>query len=266
MLNWNACKPLSTEDLKVTVALAVKGNAQATEKIIKANVKLASKIAHNYSSFGGMDVEDLTSEAIIGLIEAIPYFDEKKGVKFTTYATWHMRKRVLAYVIDNFRLVKIGTTQAQRKIFWRLTRETRALQKEGLTATEQALADRLQVKVTEIREMRLRMSGEASFDATDPHDSTGQSLFDTTANDDPSPEEYTSRKIMIEWVQAKMIEFEQRLTATEQTVWNYRIVSNEPETMERVSDRINATKQYVSLTQKRLQKAFEKFARNRARD
>jgi len=272
MINWKACKPLTTEELDVTARKAVAGNQDAIEKLVQSNVKLASQLAHNYKDFDGMNIEDLTSEAIIGLIEAIPKFEPDRGTKFTTYASWRMRMRVLNFVLVNFRLVRIGTTQAQKKIFWRLNREVEALQKEGKDATSEALAERLEVKAKEITEMQIRMGmPEASFDSvfivgTPTIHFEAKSLFDVTPNDDPTPEEYTTHARMTAWVQARMVEFEQRLTGNDLAVWNYRIASPESLTLQEVGDKIGTSRQYVAQTEKRLQTAFEKYARNKARD
>ena len=220
MINWTNCNPLSTEELHVTACKAVKGDKQAIELLVKSNVKLAAMIAHAYKDFDGMQVEDLTSEAMIGLMESISSFDTERGTKFTTYASWRMRMRVLNYVMDNFRLIKIGTTQAQKKIFWRLNRETEALRREGVEPTDQALADRLDCKAREIEEMQIRMgTSESSLDAPLTHSAIDYdnptNLFGSLANDDPNPEQYTTKTRMIAWMQARMIEFEQRASGAQ---------------------------------------------------
>lgn len=267
MINWKQCKPLKDADLHETACLAKAGDAQAIEKLVQSNIKLASSLAHQYSDFDGMNVEDLTSEALIGLIESIPKYDPERGTKFTTYASWRMRMHVLNFVLDNFRLVRIGTTQAQKKIFWRLNRETEALKKEGIEPTDAAIAERLEVKAKEVTEMQIRMNNsEASLHATNPNDDNGRTLFETTDNGDPNPEQYATNSRMIAWVQARMIEFEQRLTGKDLQVWNYRIAADDPLTLQEVGEKIGTSRQYVQQTEKRLQAAFEKYARNKARD
>lgn len=264
MLNWNECKVLNGDELREIVALATDGNAQAIDMLVRSNIKLASKIANNYKSFSGVDTEDLTSEAIMGLIEAIPGYKPEKGTKFSTYATWHMRKRVLAYVIDNFRLVKIGTTQAQRKIFWRLTRETRALQREGLDATDQALADRLQVKTREITEMRIRMTdSETRLDAP-INGENAQTLNDVLPTSMPSPETYTTNTMMHAWLRGCMQTYAARLSDTERVIWEHRIAG--ADTLETTGKIAGCSRQYVHQTERRLHAGFMRYARNQARD
>ena len=262
MINWKTCNPLSTEDLNITARKAKQGDPKAIELLISSNVKLASTIAYQYSDFNGTNVQDLTSEALLGLIESIPLFDPDRGTKFTTFASWRMRMHVLNSVLDNFRMVKIGTTQAQRKIFWRLNRETAAICQEGIDPTEQVLAERLEVKVKEICEMRIRMNNtESSLDAGDPCSETGSSLFDSTPSDEPTPEQYVTHKRMVSWMQAKMIEFEQRLTGNDLAVWNYRIASEEPKTMDSIGVMLGRTRQRVEQIDRKLRIDFEKYVK-----
>jgi RNA polymerase sigma-32 factor len=266
MINWNECKPLTDDELTETISKAQEGDPAAIEKLVRSNIKLAASIAHEYNDFAGLNTEDLTSEAILGLMIAIPRFDPEKGTKFTTYANYWMRQRVLKSVRETFRLVKIGTTQAQKKLFWRLHKESEALRKEGLEVNAASIAERLDVRTQDVEDMQIRMSAsEASLDAVNPTDPQGATLLDTLDSGATNPERYTTRKRMQAWVQDRMVEFEQRLSEKELAVWNYRIASEEPETMEKVAARIGTSKQYVSQTEKRIHKAFTKYARNKAR-
>lgn len=266
MINWAECKPLSDEALQDTACKALEGDKQAIELLVTSNVKLASSIAHNYKSFDGQNIEDLTSEAILGLVEAIPLFDPDRGTKFTTFASWHMRKRVLASVIDNFRLVKIGTSQAQRKLFWRLNRETQALRKAGIDPTCQAIATRLECKAQDVRDMQVRMgSPESSLDAPSVASEHGNNdLFDVLDSGVESPEHYTTKSRMTAWVQSRMVEFEQRLSDKEMVVWNHRIADNKL-TMQDVADKLDCSRQRIQQIEEKLQKAFIKYAQNKAR-
>jgi RNA polymerase sigma-32 factor len=267
MINWKACKPLESKEMEAVAREAVAGNSKAIEKLVSSNIKLASSMAHSYKDFDGLHVDDLTGEAVLGLIEAIPYYKAEKGTKFTTYASWHMKRRILNYIIDNFRMVRIGTTQEQRKIFWRLNRETAALIREGIDPSAQALADRLEVRQEEVEHMQVRMNnGESSLDATNPGDETGKTILDTLQADNPSPEQYTTARRMSAWVQNRMIEFEQRLNEKEQVIWNCRIAADNPLTAQQTGERIGATRQHVSHTEIRLREEFVKYARNQARD
>ena len=266
MKNWGQYKPLSTEELQQTAIAAQQGDSKAIERLVTANIKLASKIANKYSDFAGTQVDDLTSEALLGLLEAIPAFDAKKGVKFTSYATWYMRMRVLNFLMENYRLIKIGTTQAQKKIFWRLNREVKALKKEGVEATPENLAEKIGVRQKDVTEMQIRMGqSEAPLSATNPSDPQGMTMEDTLASTTVDPETYTTKRRMAAWTRDRMIEFEQRLNTKEQAIWNHRIAAQEPLTLDETGTRAGCSRQYVNQTERRLHKAFVKYARNKAR-
>jgi len=266
-MNWNECKPLNDADLHKTACKALSGDSSAIDKLVKGNVKLAASIAHSFKSFDGNNTDDLVSEGMLGLVEAIPLFDPDRGVKFTTFASWHIKKRVLSFVIDNFRLVKIGTTQAQRKLFWRLNRETRNLKREGLDPTSKAIADRLAVKVSEVESMQTRMTqSECSLDApidNQVHSSGPVSLFDMIDGNAVSPESYATKSRMQAWVQAQMITFEQRLSGKILQIWNHRIADGK--SLQDTAEIAGVTRQYVNLIEKKLHKSFVKYARNQAR-
>lgn len=265
MINWKECNPLSDQELHETACQAKEGDPKAIEKLVQSNIKLASKLANQYTDFDGINTEDLTSEALIGLIEAIPLYDPDRGTKFTTYASWRMRMHVLNFVMENFSLIKIGTTVAQKKIFWRLNRETEAIRKAGFEVNEHTLADRLQVKPEEIKDMQIRMNhSESSLQAVNPHNKDGLTLLDTLDNNDPNPEEYTTYKTMTAWVQARMVEFEQRLTDTDLFVWNYRIASDKPVALQDLGEQLGVTRQRINQIEIKLHEAFIKYAQNKA--
>lgn len=262
-MDWSKCKPLQEPELSQTIAKAMQGNEQARESLVYAHTRLAARLARQYDHTG-REVQDLTSEAILGLLEAIPHYDPDKGVKFSTFAMHYMRKRVLDYVIDHYRLVKVGTTQAQRKIFWRLQKERSALENQGLEATPEDLAERLEVKPREIREMQIRLgaSAEKSLSVPSNEDSTRPLTERIAAHDGES---YTQRRIMTAWVRGCMATFAQRLDPDERVVWSHRITADEPITLREAGERIGKTKQRAAQIEDRVTAAFLKFARNQAR-
>ena len=258
MINWKNAVKLSDEEMADTAKKAVAGNPAAIERLVQATLKLASSLAHNYD-FTGATYEDLMGEALLGLVEAIPTFNPEKGVKFTTYANWHMRKRIYLFIINNFRMVRVGKTIPQRKIFWRLHRELRALQNEGINDPDsEMLAERLQVQAKEVEQMQGRMSStDTSLNAIDPD--TGMQLLNRIASDDPGPEMYTIARCDAVWTRNRMIEYEQKLSEKERLVWNYRIAAEDPKTLREVGDIVGTSYQYVASTEQKLQEGFKKY-------
>jgi RNA polymerase sigma-32 factor len=150
-------------------ALAVKfretGDPQAAYRLVTANLRLVVKIAHEYRR-AAFSLLDLIQEGNVGLVQAVQKYDPFRGVKLSSYAAWWIRAYVLRYLMDNWRMVKLGTTQAQRKLFFNLRKEQDKLMREGFDPGPKLLAERLNVSEQDVREMDQRLSNdEFSLDA-----------------------------------------------------------------------------------------------------
>ena len=134
-------------------ALAVEykefGNIEAAYKLVTANLRLVVMIAREYQkSF--KNLLDLIQEGNMGLMEAVKNFDPYRGVRFPSYAVWWIRAYMIRYIMNDWRMVKIGTTQAQRKLFFNLQKEKDRIEAEGLVVGPKLLAQRLNVKEDEV--------------------------------------------------------------------------------------------------------------------
>src|SRR5690606_3430012 len=121
------------------------GDVDAARLLVSANLRLVVKIAFEYQNYY-TNVLDLIQEGSIGLMKAVAKFDPTKGVRLGYYASWWIRSYILKYILDNFRLVKIGTTQAQKKLFYHLIREKERLEAQGYFAGPKLLAEKLDVR------------------------------------------------------------------------------------------------------------------------
>jgi len=151
--------PLLTaeEEFKLAVQLKKYGNVDAAEKLIVSNLRFVVKIAHEYRSYG-FKLADLIQEGNVGLIHAVKKFDPYKGYRLISYAVWWIRAYIQNYLIKSWSIVKIGTTQAQRKLFFKLNqtkRELETLSKKNPEFSE--IATSLGVKDSEVAEMDVRM-------------------------------------------------------------------------------------------------------------
>jgi RNA polymerase sigma-32 factor len=145
------------EEFKLAVQLKKYGDVEAAEKLIVSNLRFVVKIAHEYRSYG-FKLADLIQEGNVGLIHAVKKFDPYKGYRLITYAVWWIRAYIQNYLIKSWSLVKIGTTQAQRKLFFKLNqtkKELETLSKKNPEFDE--IATSLGVKNSEVAEMELRM-------------------------------------------------------------------------------------------------------------
>ncbi|MGQ0507332.1 MAG: RNA polymerase factor sigma-32 [Myxococcaceae bacterium] len=146
-----------------------KGDLQAGHRLVTANLRFVVKVSYEYRSYG-IKMSDLIQEGNIGLMKAVQKFDPDKGIRLISYAVWWIRAYIQNYILKSWSLVKLGTTQAQRKLFFSLARTRRELEKlnhgDNSVINVDEIARRLHVKPTEVREMEQRMGGrDLSLDA-----------------------------------------------------------------------------------------------------
>src|SRR3954462_11497671 len=167
--------PLLTPDEEKALAtrLVEQGDTSAARKLIEANLRLVVKIAHEYRR-AHRNLLDLIQEGNVGLVQAVKKYDPYRGVKLSSYAAWWIRAYMLKFILNNWRLVKIGTTQAQRKLFFNLKKEKDKLEQMGFDSSSRALADAMNVPEREVIDMEKRLGhGEMSLDAPVGKDDDG---------------------------------------------------------------------------------------------
>lgn len=259
-------KLLNKVEQNALAIAAQKGNIAAQNKLVMCNMGLVYTAANALVRFDGANREDLVNEGVIGLIESIPDYDVSKGVKFTTFATHRIRMRMLNRCMSDHRLVKIGTSEAQRKLFWNLNKETAKCKAEGIEPTAETLAERIgNVTADHVREMQIRL-GAAGEDSLASITGEGQTLFDTIADTStPDPETYTTEKLERAWMLNTMIAFEQTIkNPVHLAIWNRRIASESPDTLQAIGTDEGVTRERVRQIEVDLRERFEIFARKRA--
>src|SRR5918999_212315 len=145
------------EEHQLAVEYKEYGKVEAAYKLVTANLRLVVMIAREYQK-AFRNLLDLVQEGNMGLMEAVKNFDPYRGVRFPSYAVWWIRAYMIRYIMNDWRMVKIGTTQAQRKLFFNLQKEKEKLETEGLTPGPKLLAQRLNVKEDEVVEMEQRLA------------------------------------------------------------------------------------------------------------
>ena len=147
------------EELELATLYARTGDREAAWKLVTSNLRLVVKIAREYHR-GVFQLLDLIQEGNVGLMQAVRKFDPLKGVKLSTYAAWWIRAYIIRFIMDNWRQVKLGTTQAQRRLFFNLGKERERLLARGIEPTPRLLARNLRVDEEDVNEMSARMSGD----------------------------------------------------------------------------------------------------------
>ncbi|HYX93127.1 MAG TPA: sigma-70 family RNA polymerase sigma factor, partial [Myxococcaceae bacterium] len=159
------------EEHELAVRFRETGDVQAAYRLVASNLRLVVKLAHEYHR-NPLSLLDLIQEGNIGLMQAVKKYDPYRGVKLSTYAAWWIRAYILRYIMDNWKLVKVGTTEAQRKLFFKLRQEQDRLANQGIEVTPKLLAERLDVTEQDVIEMDQRLGqAELSLDAPLPDDS-----------------------------------------------------------------------------------------------
>src|SRR6185503_16259458 len=153
------------EEHALAVEWKERGDRQAAWRLVTANLRLVVMVARDYQR-AVHNLLDLVQEGNVGLLEAVKQFDPYRGVRFPSYAVWWVRAYIIRYIMNNWRMVKVGTTQAQRKLFFNLQKERERLEREGFTPAPKLIAQRLDVREKDVVEMEQRLAArDLSVDA-----------------------------------------------------------------------------------------------------
>jgi len=255
--------PLSREE-EHAVALEYQKtkSPEAAKKLVFGSLWLVVKIARDYEKVA-RNVLDLIQEGNIGLMEAVQNFDPYRGVRFPSYAVWWIRAYIIRYIIANWRLVKIGTTQAQRKLFFNLKKESERLEREGIYPSTKLLADRLNVKEGEVIEMSQRLGGpDMSVDAP-LQDESEASLLSLLPSGEESAEETIAKRELHEALRGAITAFKETLNPKEGRIFQGRVLDEERLTLQDLSDELSISKERVRQIENRLRDKLKVFVSSR---
>ncbi|HEX2690957.1 MAG TPA: RNA polymerase factor sigma-32 [Kofleriaceae bacterium] len=256
--------PLLTPDEEHALAtrLVEHGDNKAARRLIEANLRLVVKIAYEYRR-AHKNLLDLVQEGNVGLIQAVSKFDPYRGVKLSSYAAFWIRAYILKFILNNWRLVKIGTTQAQRKLFFNLRKEREKLEQLGFQPTTALLAEKLEVPEKEVIEMERRLAApEASLDAplgSGNDDDGTRTRLDYLPSDDIRPDRAVAQIEFSELLRGKLEAFAQTLEGREQTIFRERWLTEEPLTLQELGDRYQVSRERARQLEKRMLDRLKKF-------
>jgi RNA polymerase sigma-32 factor len=225
------------------------GSIEAAQRLICANLRFVVKIAHEYRGYG-LKLLDLVQEGNIGLMKALKKFDPYRGLRFITYAVWWIRAYIHNFVIRNWSLVKIGTTQAQKKLFFKLNQVRNAIQQVTGKEDTRAIARELNVKDDEVEDMARRMSGrDASLDVK-LVEGEDFSLLDSLADDRENQEELLIRQQETQLRTSHVHSALRQLNDRERRILEDRILSEEPRTLQELADDFGISRERVRQLEK----------------
>ncbi len=252
--------PLLTREEEHLLAVRYKEHQdlEAAYRLVTANLRLVVMIAREYQR-AFRNLLDLIQEGNIGLMEAVKNFDPYRGVRFPSYAVWWIRAYIIRYVINNWRMVKIGTTQAQRKLFFNLQKEKDRLEAEGFRPGPKLLAQRLDVKESEVVEMEQRLSSrDLSVDA--PLEAGGDgTLLDVLPSKNATTEETVAAAESRELISRKVQAFGDTLTGKDRVIFEARLMADEPLTLQEIGDRYHISRERVRQIEERIKKKLKAY-------
>lgn len=253
--------PLLTpeEEHDLAVRLVEHGDSDAARRLVEANLRLVVKIAYEYRR-AHRNLLDLVQEGNIGLLQAVRKYDPYRGVKVSSYAAFWIRAYILKFILNNWRLVKIGTTQAQRKLFFNLRKEREKLEQLGFAPTAALLAEKLDVSEQEVVDMERRLAApESSLDAPIGGDEDGaRSRLDYLPSDD-RPDHSVARSEFSELLRDKLETFARSLEGREQSIFRERWLTDEPLTLQELGDRYGVSRERARQLEKRLLGRLRKY-------
>jgi RNA polymerase sigma-32 factor len=245
-------------------ALALKsaaGDKGAAQKLAQSQLRLVVKIAHEYTR-AHRNLGDLVQEGNVGLLHAVEKFDPARGVKLSTYASWWIRAYMLRYILSNARIVRVGTTPAQRKLFFNLRKEQARLEQLGITPTAKAVASALELPEDEVRDMQQRLDQpDLSLDAP-LDDADGRSGLDrleapTGLRPDVAAEasEWRAR------LRDRIDKFGDTLDGRERILFRERLTAPQPKTLEEVGARFGVSRERARQVESELRERLKDYLR-----
>jgi RNA polymerase sigma-32 factor len=246
------------EEIELAIRYREKKDQEAGQRLILSNLRLVVKIAMDFHRYWMKNLMDLIQEGNVGLMQAIRKFDPHKGIKFSYYASFWIKAYILKFIMENWKLVKIGTTQAQRKLFFNLTKEKDRLLSLGYDPEPRLLAERLDVKKDEIIEMAQRLGGwEVSLDAPVKEDAK-QDYSSFLRSPESGADELLSVKERKELLREKLEEYRNTLSEKQRDIFDNRVLAEHPLTLQELGDKYSISRERVrQIQEKILKKAKE---------
>ena len=254
------------EELQLFQEYHVQGNRDAAVKLILANLRVAVAIASEYAHTG-VDQMDLIQEGNVGLMQAIRKFDVSRNVRFYAYAAWWVRAYILRYLLQSHRLVKIATTQEQRKLFYNLKKEKAKLECLGFVPDAKLLADRLQVRERDVVEMDQRLSGwELSLDQPVGGAQGEGTFLDLLPSQVPKIDEALAQDELRRLFRKKLGEFAKTLNERDEDILRNRLLSETPLTLEELGRKYSVSKERSRQLETRIINRLRDFMKAEIKD
>ncbi len=227
---------------------------EAAELLVKSNLRFVVKIAAEYSKFGSKMI-DLIQEGNVGLMHAVREFNPYKGARLITYAVWWIRGYIQEYLMRQYSLVRIGTTQNQRKLFYQLQKEKDALEAMGIEPNIALISSRLGIPEDEVRDMSMRIMGrDVSLDK--PVDGDGSTNLGDLQKDAHTEmlDDVMARQEELDILKEKLAELRPELSDKERIILDERLLADDPLTLQEIGEKYGTTREAVRQMETRILK------------
>jgi RNA polymerase sigma-32 factor len=246
MAQLRAYPPISREEEhELAVRWVEEGDLDAARRLVLSNLRLVVKIAMEYRR-AWTNVLDLIQDGNIGLLEAVQRYDPYRGVKLSSYAVYWIRAFILKHILDNFRMVRLGKTRAERKLFYRLNKEKRDLERQGFEVEPRLLAERLDVSEDEVIDMEQRLGeSDLSFNAPARKDEGSAEFGDFVPVGGANAEENVASSELLSVFHEKVREFAASLDDRDRQIVEERILAEHPRTLRELGDEFGVSRERI---------------------
>jgi RNA polymerase sigma-32 factor len=239
-------------------------NPAIASRLVTSNLKLVVKLAHEYTR-AGKNLLDLIQEGNVGLVQAVEKYDPNRNVKLSSYAAWWIRAYILRYILQNARIVRLGTTATQRKLFFNLRKEKAKLERMGFVPTTDRVAKAMQVPEHEVIDMEQRLGFEdTSLDAPVSRgrdDEDARSRLDLIESVGVRPDTVTEEGEFRERLHEVLMAFGARLKGRDRQLFDQRLMTDEPRTLQELGDDFGISRERTRQLEMRLTARLKQYLR-----
>jgi RNA polymerase sigma-32 factor len=247
------------EEHELAVRVREHGDPEAAEKLVLGNLRLVVKIAMDYRRVW-TNLLDLVQEGNVGLVQAVRRYDPYRGVKFSSYAGYWIRAYLLKYLIDNIRTVRVGTSRAERKLFFRLSRAKRELEQAGFRPEPRLLAEHLDVEEKDVVDFEARLAhSDLSLDAPISAEPGAANLGDLLDVGGESVEDEVNRENLRTTLLEHVEKFAENIDDRELRILRNRILAEEPRTLQEIGEDFGLTRERVRQIEARLVRKLREY-------
>ncbi|HEY2933940.1 MAG TPA: sigma-70 family RNA polymerase sigma factor [Acidobacteriota bacterium] len=262
LLEISDYEPLTPEEeQKLTRLFRETGDSQAGFRLVTANLRLVVRIAMIYHRVYA-NLMDLIQEGNIGLIQAVKHYDPGKGTRLPTYASYWIKAFIIKFILDNYRIVKVGTTNDRRKLLFNLRREKERLRLEGFDPTPQLLAKRLSVREEDVIEVEKALNSTDVSLEQPVGDDNETRVMDRLASAEELIDERLAQGELKKLLNEKLTAFAKDLKERDRVILLERLVAENPKTLQEIADKFGVTREAIRVAEKKVADRLKKYMKD----